>query len=206
MLTLKELKKIVRQADIEKRIPCVSALKKSGEEIVVRERIGKDTVITVYANGYVLYQDNGRTTVFPLHMCRSYAYESSTGEMESIKEEFFDNQNWYIRLIIEASDLLERNQEKRISNHNVCSYSAYSEEWKVMKDSKDDVLNELIWRETFLEMLEILTEKQKMVVSLYYIDNLKQREIAQKMGISQQSVGQILKRALLEMRKFYKKI
>ena len=44
MLTLKELKKIVKVADVEKRIPSVKSLKE--HKVVVKEMINADTTIT----------------------------------------------------------------------------------------------------------------------------------------------------------------
>ena len=46
MLTLKELKKIVKVADMEKRIPSVKSLKE--HKVVVKEMINADTTISVY--------------------------------------------------------------------------------------------------------------------------------------------------------------
>ena len=45
MLTLKELKKIVKVADVEKRIPSVKSLKE--HKVVVKEMIYADTTISV---------------------------------------------------------------------------------------------------------------------------------------------------------------
>ena len=45
MLTLKELKKIVKVADVEKRIPSVKSLKE--HKVVVKEMINADTTISV---------------------------------------------------------------------------------------------------------------------------------------------------------------
>ena len=53
MLTLKELKKIVKVADMEKRIPSMKSLKE--HKVVVKEMINADTTISVYDHGYVLY-------------------------------------------------------------------------------------------------------------------------------------------------------
>ena len=51
MLTLKELKKVVKVAGMTKRVPSEKALEK--EEIVVKEILSGECDITVYANGYV---------------------------------------------------------------------------------------------------------------------------------------------------------
>ena len=99
MLTLKELKKIVKVADVEKRIPSVKSLKE--HKVVVKEMINADTTISVYDHGYVLYTAGNQSTVFPLHSCDDYEYVSVTGDNKEFNKEFFDNENWYIRLLME---------------------------------------------------------------------------------------------------------
>lgn len=46
-----------------------------------------------------------------------------------------------------------------------------------------------------LDNVDILTRRQQEVVALYYRHNLQQREIAQKLAITQQAVGDALLRA-----------
>lgn len=46
-----------------------------------------------------------------------------------------------------------------------------------------------------LDNVGVLTERQQQVVELYYRENLQQREIAQILNITQQSVGDALARA-----------
>ena len=89
MLTLKELKKIVKVADMEKRIPSVKSLKE--HKVVVKEMINADTTISVYDHGYVLYTAGNQSTVFPLHSCDDYEYVSVTGDNKEFNKEFFDN-------------------------------------------------------------------------------------------------------------------
>ena len=83
MLTLKELKKIVKVADVEKRIPSVKSLKE--HKVVVKEMINADTTISVYDHGYVLYTAGNQSTVFPLHSCDDYEYVSVTGDNKEFK-------------------------------------------------------------------------------------------------------------------------
>ena len=96
MLTLKELKKVVKVADMKADTPSAKALKESGAEIVVKEVLETDASIAVYENGYVLYQEGTKTTVFPLHKCSGYEYENADGTRKRVKREFFDNENWYV--------------------------------------------------------------------------------------------------------------
>ena len=112
MLTLKELKKIVKVADVEKRIPSVKSLKE--HKVVVKEMINADTTISVYDHGYVLYTAGNQSTVFPLHSCDDYEYVSVTGDNKEFNKEFFDNENWYIRLLMEAEDRMAYSQSAPI--------------------------------------------------------------------------------------------
>ena len=86
-------------ADVEKRIPSVKSLKE--HKVVVKEMINADTTISVYDHGYVLYTAGNQSTVFPLHSCDDYEYVSVTGDNKEFNKEFFDNENWYIRLLME---------------------------------------------------------------------------------------------------------
>ena len=104
MLTLKELKKVVKVADMKADTPSAKALKESGAEIVVKEVLETDASIAVYENGYVLYQEGTKTTVFPLHKCSGYEYENADGTRKRVKREFFDNENWYVLPLLVASD------------------------------------------------------------------------------------------------------
>lgn len=201
MLRLKELKNMVEVADVKKRVPKPKALRTSNIPIVVKEVIGADSDITVYANGYVLYREENRTTVFPLHQCKSYEYETSCGENEKLGAGFFENENWYMRLIMEGTDLLFRSQEKIQINHGICSYSGVSEEWEELKDPKESILDEVLRKEVVEELLNSLNEKQRKAVMLYYFEELNQKDISKIMGISQQSVAGLIKRALTIMKK-----
>ena len=46
-----------------------------------------------------------------------------------------------------------------------------------------------------LDHVEILTERQRQVVNMYYRENLQQREIAERLAITSQAVGDALVRA-----------
>ena len=199
MLTLKELKKIVKAADTEKRIPTVKSLMEN--EIVVKEVINAETDITVFENGYVLYRGYGKTTIFPLHACGQYEYQEATGCKNVLNEEFFDNENWYIRLVMEAEDRLEFNQTKIRSNHGIFSYSDLPSEIKILEDHSANLLSRALNRELIRELMKDLSDKQKIVIELYFFQEMRQQDIADFLGVKQQSVYKLLNRALCIMRK-----
>ena len=199
MLTLKELKKIVKVADVEKRIPNVKSLKE--HKVVVKEMINADTTISVYDHGYVLYTAGNQSTVFPLHSCDDYEYVSVTGDNKEFNKEFFDNENWYIRLLMEAEDRMAYSQSKISTNHGVFSNSDVTDDAEIMRGSSKDFVDDVIDREILHALIKELTERQKMVLNLVYFEEMRQQDVADYLGIKQQSVNDLLNRALKTMKK-----
>ena len=199
MLTLKELKKIVKVADMKKRIPSVKSLKE--HKVVVKEMINADTTISVYDHGYVLYTAGNQSTVFPLHSCDDYEYVSVTGDNKEFNKEFFDNENWYIRLLMEAEDRMTYSQSKISTNHGVFSNSDVTDDAEIMRGSSKDFVDDVIDREILNALIKELTERQKMVLNLVYFEEMRQQDVADYLGIKQQSVNDLLDRALKKMKK-----
>ena len=199
MLTLKELKKIVKVADMEKRIPSVKSLKE--HKVVVKEMINADTTISVYDHGYVLYTAGNQSTVFPLHSCDDYEYVSVTGDNKEFNKEFFDNENWYIRLLMEAEDRMAYSQSKISTNHGVFSNSEVTDDAEIMRGSSKDFVDDVIDREILNALIKELTERQKTVLNLVYFEEMRQQDVADYLGIKQQSVNDLLNRALKTMKK-----
>ena len=199
MLTLKELKKIVKVADMEKRIPSVKSLKE--HKVVVKEMINADTTISVYDHGYVLYTAGNQSTVFPLHSCDDYEYVSVTGDNKEFNKEFFDNKNWYIRLLMEAEDRMAYSQSKISTNHGVFSNSDVTDDAEIMRGSSKDFVDDVIDREILNALIKELTERQKTVLNLVYFEEMRQQDVADYLGIKQQSVNDLLNRALKTMKK-----
>lgn len=199
MLTLKELKKIVKVADVEKRIPSVKSLKE--HKVVVKEMINADTTISVYDHGYVLYTAGNQSTVFLLHSCDDYEYVSVTGDNKEFNKEFFDNENWYIRLLMEAEDRMAYSQSKISTNHGVFSNSDVTDDAEIMRGSSKDFVDDVIDREILNALIKELTERQKTVLNLVYFEEMRQQDVADYLGIKQQSVNDLLNRALKTMKK-----
>ena len=199
MLTLKELKKIVKVADVEKRITSVKSLKE--HKVVVKEMINADTTISVYDHGYVLYTAGNQSTVFPLHSCDDYEYVSVTGDNKEFNKEFFDNENWYIRLLMEAEDRMAYSQSKISTNHGVFSNSDVTDDAEIMRGSSKDFVDDVIDREILNALIKELTERQKTVLNLVYFEEMRQQDVADYLGIKQQSVNDLLNRALKTMKK-----
>lgn len=204
MLMLKELKKMVKPVEKNGKMPTAKSLKESGVEVVVKEKIDCDTEISVYANGYVLYQVANRYTVFPLMECGVYEYEMPAGETKVYDASFFDNENWYVRLIMEGEDRMERNQEKIKTNHKVLSYDRLIEDCGELLGSKEDLQEWVIQNALIHDLFTYLNDRQREAVYLFYIEEWKQKDISEYFGVSQQSVSEMIKRAVKILAKAFK--
>ena len=170
-------------------------------KVVVKEMINADTTISVYDHGYVLYTAGNQSTVFPLHSCDDYEYVSVTGDNKEFNKEFFDNENWYIRLLMEAEDRMAYSQSKISTNHGVFSNSDVTDDAEIMRGSSKDFVDDVIDREILNALIKELTERQKTVLNLVYFEEMRQQDVADYLGIKQQSVNDLLNRALKTMKK-----
>ncbi len=197
MLTLQELKQIIDFPEDREKLPTVRQLRTSGL-MIAREQFGGDAEISAYQNGCALYQAGGGSTVFYIHLCKGYSYLSD-GVAIHLQEQFFDNERWYLRLVLEGEDRLKRNHEEKNRNWNI-SYSAISEEWVAMGNMPEPIVENLIKQETFAEILQVLTERQKFIVQRYYLQEETQKQISKELGISQQAVSVMLSKAIRSIR------
>lgn len=200
MLTLCELKKIINPLGYGKKIPTAKQIRDYGI-MIAQEKLGQDTKIGAYQNGYALYQVGKYSTVFPICLCRGYWYVSEKNVIH-LSERYFSDKEWYLRLVLEGEDRLIRNCEEKERNWNV-SYSAISEDWAVMGSLVESVIEDLASQETVTELLQILTERQKCVVWKYYLQEKTQMQISKELGISQQAVSAILSQAIKRIRNRY---
>ena len=168
---------------------------------IMQERLGLDSKISVYQNGYVVYQVGKHSTVFPLHSCRDYFYMADRKAV-CLSEQFFGNKVWYLRLVLEGEDRLNRNHEEKERNWNI-SYSAISEDWFAMENLTESVLEQLEKQETVAEILQDLSERQKYIIQKYYLQEETQEQISNELGISQQAVSATISHAIRMIRNNY---
>ena len=196
MLTLAELKHFMPIPALEENYPTAKYLKTHGT-IFVSKSIATNVKISVYQNGYAIYEISGLATVFSVWDCQNYRYEM---EQNEISEQWFEKEAWYLRLILEGEDRINRNLEARQQRKSI-SYSAVSEEWGVLSSLEVTVLETTIRKETMQELLVLLTDRQKEVILQYFWEQKSQSEIAEKLGISHAAVSKILTRAIARLRK-----
>ncbi|MCD8107059.1 MAG: hypothetical protein LUE20_03725 [Oscillospiraceae bacterium] len=208
MLTLKELRRELGGfPKKDERTPQYKTLLESGERILA-QYIGNGSEVTVYSNGYVLYRGEARAVVFPFPKSRTYMYQSSCGaENIAIDEDELEVVGWYLRLILEGEDRLSHNANNRFSYRTV-SYNEISEEWKELKDpagSAEDIYFTEKSKETALDSLDLLTGKQRYVVTEHFLNGVPYIKLAEDMRISRQAVRDTAEKGLQRMRKSLEK-
>ena len=68
-MTLRELMNKADRAAYTKQVPTVMALMESESPVIVSEKMKDDIEATAFQNGYVIYQNGDRATVFSLADC-----------------------------------------------------------------------------------------------------------------------------------------
>ena len=76
MLTLQDLKWIVKAPGSEQKVPTARRLLEQGERIAGMEN-GGEVQLLVFREGYAIYRVGKHTTVFPVHGCGDYCYENA---------------------------------------------------------------------------------------------------------------------------------
>ncbi|MCD8150052.1 MAG: sigma-70 family RNA polymerase sigma factor [Clostridiales bacterium] len=120
-----------------------------------------------------------------------------------IPEEEFENMDWYVRLVLEGEDHLGDNADRRYYYHTV-SYSAVAEDWKELSDasaSVEDFFLEEEEREEAARSLDVLTVKQRHVVTEHFYNEMPYIRIAENLGVTRQAVRDMMGKAMNQMRK-----
>lgn len=184
-----------------------------------------------YSCGYAVYDNGSGRTVMWLPDCISFTYyfdESSDVEKgilpdkDTLPEGLLESLPWVTVVTLIGEHRIESNSMNRTSSRT--GTKDYDSDDNGDKDGDAEAAMEktyekaYVWREdrigespetifirkeTRREMLESLTEKQREVFFLYYYDGLKQREIAERLGISRDSVNDRLEGALKKVKKLF---
>lgn len=191
--TLRELRgKIMSTGN--QRLPSAKALRESDCSVVAAASVGQEAELTVYQNGFFLYQASGRMTVGAVDRCGGYVYDGG----DELDASAFDDSDWTVRLTLEGEQRLEHNNDKR--NSNTYSYSNDGVELGDLRDSFD--LEAVAMERDLLERaLGCLTDKQRQVVELCFVSGWTQQEVANHLGISQQMVAKTIRMAQEKMSK-----
>ena len=220
MLTLRTLKKLIETPENGEKIPTPKQLRTGKSPVVAHKTTGEgvnEVHISVYQCGYAVYEIGNRVTVFPVNMELGYGYSSvilescteeeryntwnpETGLREKkyfceLDESFFETEEWYWRLMLIGEDRLAHNLAMRDRGRCI-SYSGISEDFKGMEDELADIEERVNRHQITEEMLSVLSDKQKKVVTAYYWNQKTHKQIANENGVKKNAVTGMLKYAL----------
>ena len=203
-ITLRELKEKI-DAVVEQKLPTFKTLMEQ-KPVAVTQTTVNDASLTVYENGYAVYEVDGAHTVMAVDRCGDCRYDFTDGTYQVIPAEEFENMEWSIRLLMEGERRMEHNRNKTSGKFENTALECDGSDWSAavmvdfMDDCKAEVLadKELKW---LYAAMSKLTERQSEIIQLYYYKGMSQYEIADELGIRQQSVDRILKQAVNRLRK-----
>lgn len=195
-MTLKELQEQIERT-IGKELPTAAWLRAGNCEVVVSREIATSGKLSVFVNGFALYETDGGCTVFRLDYCGGYTYFGTNTE-NSLSEEYFADTDWWVRLVMEGEDRLTHNRNVRIEKHeSFYEFDDAALSFPCIESEQE----RFIFREMVEQLFSMMTKRQKEVVKLYYIDGLGVKEIAAIYGISHQAVSVTLSDVKKKFRK-----
>ena len=224
--TLNELLGSLGNVTRAEKTPTPKKLSETGGAVVA-----KADGCMAYSCGYAVYDNGSGRTVMWLPDCVSFTYhfdESSDAEKgilpdkDTLPEGLLESLPWVTVVTLIGEHRIESNSMNRTSSRTGTkdydsddlgdkdgdAEAAMEKTYERAYAWREDRIGEssetiFIRKETRREMLESLTEKQREVFLLYYYDGLKQREIAERLGISRDSVNDRLEGALKKVKKLF---
>lgn len=203
-ITLRELKKKI-DAVVEQKLPTFKTLMEQ-KPMAVAQTTVNDASLTVYENGYAVYEVDGAHTVMAVDRCGDCRYDFTDGTYQIIPAEEFETMEWSIRLLMEGERRMEHNRNKTSDKFENTALECDGSDWSAavmvdfMDECKAEVLADKELKRLYAAMSK-LTERQSEIIQLYYYKGMSQYEIADEFGIRQQSVDRILKQAVNRLRK-----
>lgn len=206
-ITFKALRSLVRST-VGKNKPTSKYLRENEAPVAV----SADGSMTVYPSGFVTYQSVTGSTVVNLAECGSYTYTFHDGkddlpEKHTISAEVLEQMEWSVVVALQGEEQAAENNMNREGDRTGNRKYAYedgTDPWEQLENqTEDDVLERIVRRDSIAELLDCLTDRQRQIVKLYFFEQLTQQQIADALGIRQQSVTDSLLAALKRMRKLF---
>ena len=203
-ITLRELKEKI-DAVVEQKLPTFKTLMEQ-EPVAVAQTVVNDASLTVYENGYAVYEVDGAHTVMAVDRCGDCRYDFTDGTYQIIPAEEFEEMEWSIRLLMEGERRMEHNRNKTSDKFENTALECDGSDWSaaVMVDFLDDGKAELLadkeLRRLYAAMSK-LTERQSEIIQLYYYKGMTQEEIGAELGLKKCTICRELAGALKKIKK-----
>lgn len=224
--TLAELLARIGEVSKADKTPTPKKLEESGSPVIAEADGCK-----IYACAYAVYDNGSGRTVMWLPNCVSFTYyfdESSDAEKgilpdkDTLPEGLLESLPWVMAVTLIGEHRIEANSMNRTSSRSGTkdydaddngdkdgdAEEAVEKSYEKAYVWREDRIGEnpesiFIRKETRREMLESMTDKQREVFLLYYYEGFKQRQIAELLGISRDSVNDRLEGALKKAKKIF---
>jgi len=192
------------------RVPGINQLRKKANLLLRRET--ESGVIEIYDNGFFTFEECGRPTVFGVDRCEHPETYTYSGKKESgMDNQDFSPYPWELILESAGCARLAHNADSRDEYQSGISMDAPESENNIAlsirpeHEIREEEEEMAAWKEKRLARLrnsmEKLTERQREVLVLYYVKEMTQEEIAEKLDVRQQSVLDVLKAGRRKMQK-----
>ena len=191
IVTLRDLKNMLPSTN-GKRLPNVKQLREHDQLFLFQPLY--DGELHVFTSGFAVCRAGKHTAVLRVDRVSTYFYEFATTD----KPISLDDQPWATALTLAAEKRMEDFQADRLSRRCVGFADDYDDEDsedRKPSDAKvlagtDDVEETVACRmdDRMKKLLDCLTARQRQVVTMYFIDDMKQQEIADTLGITKPAV------------------
>lgn len=196
-ITLKELKAQVESTQGQK-LPTPKTLREKAQMVVQANLSGCE--MTVFSNGFAVYQNDTHYTVLRMeHVGKANYYSEVEDKAVAITVE---DEDWSVGVMLCGEERLEKRCRDMAENRLVSMYTNTEDgEEEIQFDSGEDFAENIATKDEVHSILDCLTERQRQVVEMYYLEQLTQQQIADRLGIKKQSVNENLKLAFNRLQK-----
>lgn len=156
--------------------------------------------MTVFSNGFAVYQNDTHYTVLRMeHVGKANYYSEVEDKAVAITVE---DEDWSVGVMLCGEERLEKRCRDMAENRLVSMYTNTEDgEEEIQFDSGEDFAENIATKDEVHSILDCLTERQRQVVEMYYLEQLTQQQIADRLGIKKQSVNENLKLAFNRLQK-----
>ncbi len=191
VLTYGELKALVGSTK-GMEVPRAETLLKEPEEEILFHTVRREMEITVFRKGYVLFGKERRYTSFGLDSCSFHSVEEEEVNGKTVwrnltpDSSLLQDASWELPVFMAGEERLAHNREKREDYHT--GFHLNGEDFRLGEErEEEDEITKCV-----REAMESLTDRQREVFLLRYDRTgkigMKEKEIAELLGISQQGV------------------
>ena len=209
--SLRELRMQLPSTEGQKT-PSIIWFREHQDEIVFSDP-REDGAITVYSNGFYTYtEDRGEHfTILRIDGFDHIQYDFVDGTQSIVDESEYLDSSFLVALFIRGKDQWDKNASKRSDYRHKYYLQNNSLDWSeeaAVPSAEDEYFanEQVIAVDAQIEKaFSSLTQRQRQIARLYYDQGMKQEDIAEYLGVCQQSVLDVVKASEKKIKKFFRK-